>query len=223
MISDDLINEYYQEGFVRCPKVFSKEEVSEIRRIGYELLKQHRNGPQIQWKNNRPALFFWPQNYSQEIKAFYNSKRMRSIVGQILGKEVRQLNNQIYYREAGDEDQFAWHQDICFRVPKEDFNQIEDAYLQALIVVDPIRENSGAIEFIPRSHLSGDLGLVPRDGSESGLRTFIRGDKKGIKLLAEPGDVLLWSVLVVHGSEKNVSTQNRMTYMRKEPQINATD
>jgi len=157
---------------------------------------------------------FWPKDINWYLANVAEDFRMRTIVSMILGtKEIRQINNQIYFRESGDGDEFAWHQDISFRTPPEDFQNIESGYLQTVIVVDPMYQENGAIEFIPRSHRWGDMHLIPRDGSELGLREFIRGDWSGIKIKANPGDVLVWNVMVVHGSEKNESGRNRMTYM----------
>ena len=47
----------------------------------------------------------------------------------------------------------------------------------------------------------------------SNLRKFERGDLRGKKYTAKKGSVLIWSVMIVHGSEPNHSNSNRMTYM----------
>lgn len=162
----------------------------------------------------RPSLLFWPKDVSYVLNYYTNHPEMKKIVKFFLGEKVRQVNNQIYFRESGDGDQFAWHQDLAFRTPKEEFYRIETGYLQTVISIDEITEENGAVEFIPGSHRKGFInGLVPRDDSERGLREFIRGDYQGVKLCAKPGDVLLWDILVIHGSEQNTSSGNRMTYM----------
>ena len=42
---------------------------------------------------------------------------------------------------------------------------------------------------------------------------FERGDIKGKKYIANKGSVLIWSVMIIHGSEPNQSNSDRMTYM----------
>lgn len=210
-----------EKGYARIPAVFSLIEAAQIKAESYRLVttldwKIRKDYLQIRTDQNgrlRPALLFWPQDLSGYMKSLSQDPRMQNIVQEFLGPDVRQLNNQVYFREPGDGDEFAWHQDVCFRTPAEEFDSIETQYLQTIIVVDKILENA-AIEFIPGSHKSGIIpGLVPRDDSEKGLRKFERGELFGEKVWAEPGDVLLWSVMVVHGSEQNISERSRMTYM----------
>ncbi len=118
----------------------------------------------------------------------------------------------------GDGDSFSWHQDVVFRQPYDEYTNIKDSYLQTIIVVDEITPNNGAIEYIPGSHKLGNLRLVHDDFSN--LRHFSREqirqlfpDLKEKVYLARPGDVMIWSVMIVHGSASNESSNMRMTYM----------
>lgn len=208
----DLIQDYREAGFAVVPDVLTGREVAQIREIAYSIANSPLDPGELQRRNGRPSLLFWPQNRSKTLYGLAHDRRLESIVRRFLGfGPLFQLNNQIYFRESGDGDSFAWHQDICFRTPPEEFSGIEDSYLQTIIVVDPIDDN-GAIEFVPGSHRQGDIGLIPRDDSEVGLREFQRDGRQGVKVKAKPGDMLVWSVMVVHGSEPNTKA-NRMTYM----------
>lgn len=194
-------------GVVRIPSVFSKSEMDLLRALSWNSFKDSAQ-VNTQWKREFPALVFWPKY----TKIFHRDPRMVDIVSSVLGKNILQLNSQIYFRLPGDGDQFAWHQDITFRSPKECFNGIETGYLQTAIVIDDMTPDNGAIEFIHRSHREPDLNLIER-GTEDGLRKFSRGNRSGTMYCANSGDVVLWSVMIVHGSEPNVSTRSRMYYM----------
>jgi ectoine hydroxylase-related dioxygenase (phytanoyl-CoA dioxygenase family) len=132
---------------------------------------------------------------------------MVDLVTEFIGEDVRQINNQVYFREAGDNDQFAWHQDIMFRESNIFNEDVEDDYFQTIIAVDDITEDNGAIEFIDGSH------KMPIMSAPSNLRVFSRDNMRGKKYTATKGSVLIWSVLTLHGSESNTSAQDRMTYM----------
>lgn len=160
--------------------------------------------------NGKPALLFWPD--SKYLKNIVSDPRMRNIVTAFLGPHTRQINNQVYFREGGDGDQFAWHQDVMFRTPARDFWGVQDNYLQTIICIDPMTPENGAIEFIPGSHKWGDMNLL-RGESDPALRKFVRGAYAGIKVRAYPGDVIVWHPLVVHGSEPNITSGSRMTFM----------
>ena len=122
------------------------------------------------------------------------------------GSQLTCINNQIYFREPGDEDSFAWHRDTIFR-ENEIFNShLETDYLQTIIAIDNISEENGAVEFIEGSHEWEEFHTKD-------LRGFERNDLRGTKYTANKGDVMLWSVKIVHGSEPNESTSSRMTYM----------
>jgi ectoine hydroxylase-related dioxygenase (phytanoyl-CoA dioxygenase family) len=152
-------------------------------------------------------LIFFPalaHSYLNEIRI---SKPMTELVREFIGDDVRQINNQIYFRERGDLDQFAWHQDIMFRESHIFGSDVVEDYFQTIIAVDDITEENGAIEFIEGSHKTMRL-YAPKN-----LRKFERGDLKGKKYTAKKGDVLIWSVMIVHGSETNNSDSSRMTYM----------
>lgn len=214
---NDYLKQLAELGYARIPSVFNHMETDLIRRQAYAVLPQAKQRQMVQaspYDPDRPALMFWPQDLAFDLWYVARHPWLLAVVQEVLGPEVLQLNNQIYFRQSGDRDQFGWHQDLCFRTPAEDFDGIENRYLQTLVVVDAMTADSGAIEFLPGSHLQGwREDLVPRDDSQRGLREFDRRGMTGVKLEAEPGDLLLWSVLAVHGSEPNVSTANRMAYM----------
>lgn len=205
------LEDFHNFGYAKIEGVYTQDECDKIKIDSYQLARDFME--YVQWKGEEPALLFWPMNLSPFMHDIVHKPSLKEIVRNVLGTDqIRQINNQVYFRHSGDEDEFAWHQDICFRTPEAAFKNIEENYVQTVIAVDDIDDN-GAIEFIPHSHLLGNLNLIPRDNSERGLRTFVRNDRHGEKVKARAGDVLIWNLLVVHGSEKNVSGRPRMTYM----------
>lgn len=215
LVSQAMLADYERDGFLRIPRVFSKSGMNVIREAAYEALNVPTIQQSMQRSDGEPALIFWPQDVCDLLYAWSHTPKLREIVETVLGtSELRQLNNQIYFRHPGDGDEFAWHQDICFRVPREDFDDIENGYLQTVICVDDINASNAPVEYILGSHKDGErFDLVPRDGSERGLRTFSRDGRQGTKAFAEAGDVLIWHPLTIHGSEQNNSFKSRMLYM----------
>lgn len=204
--------QYEELGIIVVPSVFSSTECDQIKKEAYSVTDEqiknagypHAPSEQIY---NKKSLIFFPALANEYINSIRTHKRMIELAKEFIGNDIRQINNQIYFREAGDEDQFAWHQDIMFREPSIFSNDVEDDYFQTIIAVDDITEENGAIEFIEGSH------KTMRISKPNNLRVFERGDLKGKKYTAKKGDVLIWSVMIVHGSEKNSSNSDRMTYM----------
>lgn len=194
-----------RDGVAKIPGFFPKSDINKLRQLAW-LSYRNTDANQIQYRNGFPALLFFPSRLK------YFNLAIKSVVEEILGPNVLQLNDQYYFRMPGDGDQFAWHQDICFRTPKEKFNQIETGYLQTAIIVDPMDDKNGGIEFVLGSHKWGELDLVPRDNTEHGLRKY--DDRfKGTVIHCEPGDLLIWSVMIIHGSKPNESDRYRSYYM----------
>ena len=123
-------NEYKDLGVVVIPKVFNLKEInslrsaalmsltkfSEINRYGYK----HKSIEYFKLNDNiSPSIIFWPSLASARMNAFRTHKKLVSVVSFFLGNNVKQLNNQFYFRLPGDGDSFAWHQDVMFRKPIE--------------------------------------------------------------------------------------------------------
>ena len=214
-VTPDELNHYKRfyevDGFVKIPSFFHKDEIDGLRAAAMRCYREAEDH-QIQWcQGDFPALLFWP---GKKLNRWVNE--IAPVVRYLLGDDVLQLNNQYYFRLPGDGDQFAWHQDISFRIPKKNFKQIETGYLQTAIVVDEMGPHNGGIEFIEGSHLIGELELVPRDGTEQGLRNYGPDGRPPGDMycaIAKPGDLLLWSVMVVHGSQPNQSNYSRGYFM----------
>jgi ectoine hydroxylase-related dioxygenase (phytanoyl-CoA dioxygenase family) len=227
----DYHERYRRDGAALIEAVFTAQEVDGLRAAAFMALTElaqiraagyrHNALETVKYNGNEaPALLFWPSLANRKLDAFRTDRRLRAIVSELLGPDIKQLNNQLYYRLPGDGDSFAWHQDIMFRAPLDEYPGIveNDAYLQTAIVVDAMNPENGGVEFVLGSHRLGDLGLV--DVGSRALRGFDRTRNAAAFaelptriFEAEPGDVLIWSSLTVHGSEPNRSDQHRMYYV----------
>lgn len=203
---------YQQKGVVVIPDVFTAKECELMKRAAYAVTDAdikaagYPHNPSETAYNKRSLIFF-PALCSTYLNQIRVDIRLTTLARSFIGNDIRQINNQVYFREAGDQDQFAWHQDIMFREPSIFTQDVEEDYFQTIIAVDDITEDNGAIEFIEGSH------RAPIMQPPSNLRVFERGDLKGVKYTAKKGSVLIWSVMIIHGSEPNRSNTDRMTYM----------
>lgn len=209
---NDLKKDYYEKGIVIIPGVFSPEECKRIKEAAYsvndnDIKKAGYPHAPSEKAYNKKSLIFFPALANEFLNLVRTDKRMIELAQAFIGNDIRQINNQVYFREKGDLDEFAWHQDVIFREPNLFNDDVEDDYFQTIIAVDDITEDNGAIEFVEGSH------KTMRIAKPDNLRKFERGDLKGKKYTAKKGDVLIWSVMIVHGSEKNSSNSDRMTYM----------
>lgn len=207
---------YKKDGIVVIPNFFSDYQCKKIKEEAYKTKPEditkagYPHSPEETAKNKRSLIFFpaLANKYLDKIR-----KDIAPVAQAFLGDNIKQVNNQVYFREAGDHDEFAWHQDIVFREPRDRFPGVEEGYLQTIIAVDDLTLTNGSIEFINGSHSHGEQELTSNSGLTKMLRTFERHGLEGEKYVAPKGSLLLWTVLTVHGSEANMSDSDRMTYM----------
>lgn len=208
----ELKKEYEEKGIIVIPNVFTPEECAEIKRQAYSVTDKqikdagYRYSPS-EMSYGKKELIFFPALANEYLNDIRTDSRMVNLVREFIGDDVKQINNQVYFREAGGNDQFAWHRDTMFREERNFKDDVVDDYFQTIIAVDDITEDNGAVEFIEGSHNWPDF---PRPKN---LRVFERKGLQGKKYTATKGSVLIWTVTVVHGSEPNHSNSDRMTYM----------
>lgn len=183
-----------RDGVARIPKMFSLEEVNKMR--AESLLSLTKN-PQLEVINGYPTIMYNPpSDYLQELSS---DERLMEVVKIHIG-DAKLVTQQWYFHLPGDPDEFNWHTDERFRPG------VADRYLQTAVLIDDWTEENSAVEFIKGSH--------KRPFENTGdLRKFDRRGKKGEKVFAKAGDLLIWSNVVVHGSERNKATYARAYYM----------
>jgi len=233
MVKETYINKYNDDGVVVIPGVFAKSEIDKIRACSFMALTKLNEIKHRGYRHNQletissggvefPSIIFWPSLVENYLNMIRIDIRLNSIAKSILGDNIKQLNNQIYYRLPGDNDNFAYHQDIMFRYPRYHYPNIveKNAYLQTSIVCDEMDENNAPIHYIIGSHKYGDLNLVNLKKQHLELReSSIDNVPEQVKDLpvrsynAKPGDVIIWSALNIHGSSGNKSNRSRIYYM----------
>jgi ectoine hydroxylase-related dioxygenase (phytanoyl-CoA dioxygenase family) len=203
---------YLKKGVAVLPAVFTEEECDRMKVEAYSVTDEQitkARYPHVPSEQayNKKSLIFFPALANFYLNRVRTDPRMVHIISTFLGDNVRQINNQVYFREPNDLDTFAWHRDDIFRESDLFTEAVSTDYLQTIIAIDDITEDNGAVEFIEGSHKWPSFD-APRD-----LRNFNRSGLSGTKYIALKGDVMLWSVMIVHGSEANTSNLSRMTYM----------
>ena len=161
----------------------------------------------------------WPSYHQPVLNSVRLDPRLADLLAPLIGSDLKQIINQIHWKEPGGAGEFAWHQDCQFREPAHAYRNLGDSYVQTGLAIDPHNRDSGCMRFIPRSHIQGDLKLeTPRDVLGIALDDAVLesaglsvGDSVEVEL--EPGDVALWSPFLVHGSGLNRSGHRRRLYV----------
>jgi ectoine hydroxylase-related dioxygenase (phytanoyl-CoA dioxygenase family) len=228
----DYVAQYRRDGYAIVRGLFSAEEVRGIGAAADEVHSEAvRHGRSFRHGN----LFYnvaagsdgapevrmvqWPSYHQPVLNGVRLDPRMAELLEPLLGRDLKQIINQIHWKEPGGRAEFAWHQDSQFREPADAYRNLAGAYVQTGLAIDPQTPESGCMRFIPGSHLNGDLKLdTPKEVlgvamDDSVLRSAGLSPEDAIEAVLQPGDLALWSPFTVHGSGINRSDHRRRLYV----------
>ena len=228
----DYVAQYRRDGYAIVRGLFSADEVRGIAAaadevhsegVGHGRSFRHGNlfynvgagsggGPEVR-------MVQWPSYHQPVLNGVRLDRRIARLLEPLIGQDLKQIINQIHWKEPGGRAEFAWHQDSQFREPAHAYRNLASAYVQTGLAIDPQTPESGCMRFIPRSHLDGDLKLdtpievlgVAMD--DAVLLSAGLSPGSAVEAVLDPGDLALWSPFTVHGSGVNRSDHRRRLYV----------
>jgi ectoine hydroxylase-related dioxygenase (phytanoyl-CoA dioxygenase family) len=229
---EDHVADYWREGYAIVRGLFGPTEVEAIAAATDQLYAEGvAHGRSFRHSNlfynvaQAPSgeplvrMVQWPSYHQPVMNAVRLERRIARLLEPLLGRDLKQIINQVHWKAPGSLGEFAWHQDSRSRRPPSAYRNLATSYVQTGIAIDPHGPESGGMKFIRTSHLRGDLGM---DCSKKALGAAMTANALGdvglseadmIELVLEPGDFAMWSPYLVHGSGHNRSTHRRRFYI----------
>ncbi|NIA70676.1 phytanoyl-CoA dioxygenase family protein [Pelagibius litoralis] len=164
-------------------------------------------------------LVQWPGWIDATLERTRRDPRILQILEPLIGRNLKQIINQMHWKAPGAEAEFGFHQDSRSRRPREAFRDLARSYVQTGIAIDPHRAENGAMVVCPGSHRLGELPFDPTRPSlhealdDADLTRFGVDAANTVVVEMEPGDVALWHVHTLHGSGPNRSAMDRRFYI----------
>ncbi|KAB7892666.1 phytanoyl-CoA dioxygenase family protein [Poseidonibacter ostreae] len=204
-MNQDYKKQFEEQGFVILKKVFSKEKLEEVRILQEKIVTysdMNFEDPFLPWslehRNDQGVLFDLYQRHP-EFQEMAKNKKILDCLESVLGENIYLYDNSMVYKPKGKRNGVPWHQDFISR-PEEP---------QKIIVwmaLDDVTKENGTVQVIPGSHKEGHLPWHRVDGETHHDRVNIEYvEKKKDKIIyaeLEAGDVLLFNMLVLHGSDE---------------------
>ena len=231
-VDHPIVTQYWREGYAIVRGLFSAQEIAAIAVAADQV---HAEGVTHARSFRHGNLFYnvaasddgdplvrmvqWPSYHQPLLNRVRLDTRIARLLEPVLGRNLKQIINQIHWKAPGSLSDFAWHQDSRSRRPGSAYRNLATSYVQTGLAIDPHTPDSGCMRFIPRSHLRGDLGM---DCSKKALGTAMTdaslaavglSQANAVDLILEPGDLALWSPYLVHGSGTNRSDHKRRFYI----------
>lgn len=228
MLTDEQIAAFHDTGWVTIESLFDGEEIDRMRACFDELEKI---AARISESGLCQGSYFvlgekarkqvikrvvWAgasQPFLLEVGA---DSRLIGPASQLLrSRRMDHLLCQAHFKRPHDGVIFDWHQDIQHRDKGAgtwtDVNG-SGSYVQTLIAIDEMTEDSGPIMFVPGSSRWGQVDFGDHDYDNPNYRharppQFREED--AVKILAQPGDTLFFGPYTAHASFENTSDQYR--------------
>lgn len=227
---DKLVARFRRDGYVILRGLFSPDEIAAI---GAAMDQVHAEGVAHGRSFRHGNLFYnvapgdpplvrmaqWMSYHQPVLNGVRLDPRMAQALEPLIGRDLKQIINQLHWKTPGAKGDFAWHQDSRFRLPVHAYRNLGLSYVQTGLAIDPHTPQSGCMKFIPGSHLRGDIDLdtsvevLGTSMNDSVLIAAGLSPDDVIEVELAPGDLAMWSPYLVHGSGANQSDHQRRLYI----------
>ncbi|MES2337794.1 MAG: phytanoyl-CoA dioxygenase family protein [Pseudomonadota bacterium] len=232
MTRETIADTYARDGYVVVRRFFSPTEIAEI---GAAMDQLWAEGVRLgaSWRHGN--LFYnvapgtdgapkvrmaqWPSYHQEVMNAVRTDPRFVDLLGPFIGRDLKQIINQVHWKEPGGAGDFAWHQDSRFRKPDSVYRNLGTSYIQTGLAIDPHTTASGCMRFVPGSHVLGDVDLdvdadvLGRSMDDAALEKIGYSSADTIELELAPGDLAFWNPYLVHASGRNSESHMRRLYI----------
>jgi phytanoyl-CoA hydroxylase len=194
----DCYQNYRDNGYAIVPNVFTAEECERLIKDAEPL-----NTGQVVHPN--------PHMYLPEIIEFMSDKRLKDIVTPILGDDIVGLQTHYYFSPPGTKGYFLHQDNYCIETDL-------DALVSCWIPLVDITDFNGGLIAYPGSHKNGVLPVecvTERNDvfSNIGERVVFNANQPFEYLTCKRGSVILIHGATVHGSQPNLTHNNRYVFL----------
>jgi phytanoyl-CoA hydroxylase len=208
-ISPDYVERMKTAGYVVVPQLFSREEARyyrdhfmRLRENGryagdWEGAQAHDNDPLKKY-----SRMIHMHRWDETSMKWLLDGRLRDCLHAFMGVEPLAVQTMLYFKPPGARGQ-ALHQDQFYlRVQP-------GQCMAAWMALDRCDEENGCMQLVPRSHELPLLCTEQADTTTSftDVRVALPPGMEAEPVVMEPGDVLFFNGMVIHGSYPNTSTQ----------------
>lgn len=232
-LSAAQIDEFFEQGWIMVPGLFSDAEMTIARRAFERLYAAAQRLRTTQEHDG--ALFVldapadsavvvkrvvWAGGAEPDLLDLGGDPRLVEPAVDLLGStHCEQLLCQAHFKMPGDGVSFDWHQDVQHRDKGpgtwQDLNG-RGSYVQTIMLVDDMTAANGPLKFIPRSAVHGDpgarLSLESYDYNtpmSAGSKSLPFDESRAVTVTAAAGSVLFFGPYAIHGSTPNESAVPR--------------
>lgn len=209
-LSASQVFHYQQDGFLKCPNIFSREiltsiiDKAESLRLDKGLVFPENMRCRFkELRSNKEAYLeaFDPiSDKIPEVAELLEDPFLKGALKDLYGEPGHCLKDKLLFKPPGGEG-YSLHQDYI------SWDEFPASCIIILIALDPSGEKEGGLEVFPGRHVDGFLG--PSTGSYVTLPDEMFSETQSEFIELQPGDVLFFSCMLPHRSGLNRSNNER--------------
>jgi len=220
ILSSKQIDDFNLRGYISPLNVFSYEEITSISEYFDELIfKARKKG------HDDYAINGW-HRYCYGIYNIMMNPIILDCVSDLIGNNILNLMTHLFFKDSKSKKQVCWHQDASY------WPLTPSKTITIWLAIDDVNEQNGAMQFVPGSHLFGQIPFRnSKDHENNVLNQTVhnpeRWGKETVNNSLKAGQISIHSDLLLHGSKVNNSTMRRrgltLRYMPPDVKINNLD
>ena len=211
----NISREFKENGFIILRNVFESNQLDKVRNLIDRIEKyseQKLEDPFLPWsllhRSDQGVLYDLFQRHP-EFRNMAENDRVLDALESSLGKDIYLYDNSLIFKPTGKKNGVPWHQDFISR-PTEPLKTV------VWMPIDDVDKENGTLKVIPGSHKSGFMPWYRVQGETHHDRiqedALIELEKKAQYVNLKAGDVLLFHMLLIHGSDEVASTRPRRVF-----------
>ena len=198
------IGAYNEEGYLTPIDVMSSQEAEKFCVNYYRVQKENDTDLTLILRSKPHLVFPWLFN-------LVKNPAVTGPVSSILGPNLLAWGTSFFAKPANEPSFVSWHQDANY------WGLEPHDVLTAWIAFTPSLRENGCMRIIPGSHLKGSLEHKDTFSKDNlltrGQEISVEVDEKEAKdIILSPGQMSLHHVSIVHGSDPNISSIDRVGF-----------
>ena len=201
VLSKSQVEAFNQKGFVRPVRVFSDDEIADIRSYFDQLLARIIADGGDSYSISSAHLKYG------RVYDLLKHPRIVAAVKDLLGENVVGWGSHFFCKMPHDGKAVAWHQDASY------WPLSPSKAVTVWLAIDDADIDNACVRFVSGSHLVGHLTFRPSSPDEHNVlnQTVEDPEQYGevVDNILRAGEISLHSDLLLHGSEANESDRRR--------------
>lgn len=202
-LSQTQIDQFHELGFVSGIRLFEPSACLEIQERIEAFEAERPKDAMWAFDIKTNLLFDWVYRLSADDATL-------DAVEDLIGPNVFNTNTVFRIKEPGSGTTYGWHQDAA-RI------EVSPCFVIAYLAITASTPENGGLRVLPSSHRSVrpfEVAVNPDGQAERKVaRTLDVEDSEAMDLVLEPGEAILFSGLLVHGSSANRSDRCRIAIL----------